>query len=164
MIGRLVILRIMNKILHKIIIKIILNKKIIKIISLITQNRKLKNKNLNFPLDLIQIHRIKNMILFIQILTQINNKINNRYSKIKLIIKNKFNKNHNKIKYIKIICFKIVYILIIVINKMTAVLLILAILIKQFPMIYKYNKKKIQLRKKMNPKLSKKNNKKRKKN
>ena len=104
------------------------------------------------------------MILFIQILTQINNKINNRYSKIKLIIKNKFNKNHNKIKYIKIICFKIVYILIVVINKMTAVLLILAILIKQFPMIYKYNKKKIQLRKKMNPKLSKKNNKKRKKN
>lgn len=65
MIDRLVILRIMNKFHHKIMIKIILNKKTIKILSLITQIRKLKNKNLNFLLDLIQIYRIKNMILFI---------------------------------------------------------------------------------------------------
>ena len=65
MIDRLVILRIMNKFHHKIMIKIILNKKTIKILSLITQIRKFKNKNLNFLLDLIQIYRIKNMILFI---------------------------------------------------------------------------------------------------
>ena len=65
MIDRLVILRIMNKFHHKIMIKIILNKKTIKILSLITQIIKLKNKNLNFLLDLIQIYRIKNMILFI---------------------------------------------------------------------------------------------------